>query len=233
MRLSNLAYLTFEISKTCGLADLHPKCPVSDPERFKFGRQDYFLSDALIGAFWQWAVQEHGFRGVVLWHLYNEPAAENERIQKLVAWMRQLQPDQRTHLWTGKRGAAQLPGYDHVELTDYAIVRPDDLDNRRMTIFGNGNYDRVPSHGVCTRSFPYEIILDYHCNWILCCNDWRAEESVGNIAAIEGWDTLLDVYEQKARIHWSDKNSYEALPRMCRSCVELNPTLHRSGRVPA
>ena len=230
-RLSTLRYLTFEVNKTCNLASVHRRCPVSDPERFMFGETDYVLTDSLILAFWQFCVKE-GFRGVVLWHLYNEPTAELARIRRLLTAMRGEVPSQRTHLWTNSPGAVGLPEFDHVQLTDYRVVRPEELDNRRASTRGEGAaYDKVAKSGSCGRGFGWEIIVDFHANWLLCCNDWRCEQAIGNLVG-SVWDLLLEKYEREAQIKWDSRKSYEALPRMCRSCIEVNPNLHRSALPP-
>jgi hypothetical protein len=224
-------YLTFEINPTCNLAQLHPKCPINDPDRYGFGETEHALTDDLIVTFWLWC-RGQGFDGIILWHLYNEPTLALTRIRTLQKRMQAIEPSQRFHLWTNAPKSLSLKGFDHVQLTDYREVRPDALDNRRASVTGEGKpYAKVTPSGSCGRGAGWELIIDHHGNWILCCNDWRCEESVGNIFN-EDWPVLLARYEQKARIVWNDEASYQALPRLCRACIDVNPKLHRTARMP-
>lgn len=229
--LSHQQYLTFELNATCNMANEHPRCPTSDPERFKFGKTERKLTDAIVLSFWRWAYYHHGFRGVVLWHLYNEPTLVKTRISALLKQMHAEAPEQRSHLWTNSPNAVKLVGFQHVQLTDYRVVRPDDLDNRRASTSGEGRpYSFVKPSGRCGRGFGWELILDAHGNWLLCCNDWQNEASIGNVFT-DDWEVLLRRYAQ-AEIGWHDKASYDRLPRLCRSCMTVNPGLHRSARMP-
>jgi hypothetical protein len=227
-------YLTFEVNSTCNLAALHPRCPINDPERYRFGRTDAVLTDEAILGFWQWMCAG-GFAGIVLWHLYNEPTLALDRTERLMTAMQAERPDQRFHLWTNHRAASRLAGFNHIQVTDYALVRPGDLDNRRASVCGDGrpyrDLRRSQRVGVCGRGAGWEVIIDHHGNWLLCCNDWRAEESVGNIF-VDDWSTLRDHYQTRARIAWRDEASYNALPRLCRACLDVNPNLHKTARVP-
>lgn len=225
-------YLTFEVNPNCNLAAIHPKCPINDPERYRFGRTDRVLQDEDILAFWRWC-RDGGFDGVVLWHLYNEPTLALGRITALMTQMQAEVPSQRFHLWTNHRSAVRLNAFTHVQLTDYAVVRPSDLDNRRASVTGEGRpyAEARKASGACGRGAGWEVIIDHHGNWLLCCNDWRCEESVGNIF-VDAWPALLAWYQDKARIAWHDRESYEALPRLCRACMDVNPKLHRTARLP-
>jgi hypothetical protein len=222
-------YLTFEVNSNCNLASIHPRCPVNDPERYMFGDTSKVLTDQDIIDFWFWCRYSYGFEGVVLWHLYSEPTLSIDRIRGLMKTMHTMYPTQRFHLWTNN--VRDFAGFEHVQLTDYRIVRPNDLDNRRESTRGEGDYARVGESGRCIRgTYGWEIIIDNHGNWLLCCNDWRCEENAGNILATDDWQSILHRYVEMTRdISWTDKASFEALPRMCRSCITVNPLLHRSA----
>jgi hypothetical protein len=70
------------------------------------------------------------------------------------------------------------------------------------------------------------LIIGFHGEWHLCCADWTCEESVGSIC-IDDWDALYYRWKEKARrIKWSNEGEYNALPRLCRSCLDINPSLH-------
>lgn len=227
LALAGLRYLTFEVNDTCNMAHVHPKCPVSDEERYKFGDRSHVLTNDDIVEFWWWC-RRRGFTGSVLWHLYNEPTLVLERIRALQLAMHNIVPDQHFHIWTNS--PVRLVGFHHVQHTNYAVVRPDDLDNRRASTSGEGRpYADMQPSGRCGRSFGWEVIIDYHGNWLLCCNDWRCEESSGNILIGEPWCDILARFTAKSEIAWSDAQSYAALPRMCRSCMDVNPNLSRSA----
>lgn len=232
-RLSRFRYLTFEVNSECRLAQIHPRCPVSDPDRYLYGPTDRVLDDDSIVSFWRWT-RVQGFNGVILWHLYNEPALSLDRITSVMARMRQENPTLRSHLWTAvpsvKRDQSHL--FEHIELTDYRVVRPDDLDRRRFARGSEGDYARSHATGCCTRDKDWELIIDNHGNWLACCSDWQAEGSVGNIFRHE-WSDLLCAYEVRSRIEWRDRETFEALPRMCRGCITDNPLLHRSALPPS
>jgi hypothetical protein len=227
--LQELKYLTFEINKTCNLTKVHDKCPINDPERYKFGNTQYELDEDIIHAFWTVCVSR-GFRGIVLWHLYNEPTQKLVEIQRMLARMRKDIPDQRSHLWTNSPNA-KPEGFDHIELTDYRVIRPQELDSRRTTVEGEGDYTLAPQNGVCGRSKNWEIIIDFHGNWITCCNDWRCEGSLGNLFT-HPWTQLFQAYEKRAVVQWGNETSFNAMSRMCRACVTYNTNLHRTAMPP-
>lgn len=230
--MTELRYLTFEINPTCNLAAIHPRCPINDPDRYRFGSTSAVLTDELVLAFWRWA-RTQGFSGTVLWHLYNEPTLALDRIRGLMREIQAEEPTQAFHLWTNHRAALGFDAFQHVQLTDYAQVRPEDLDNRRASTEGEGRpYAAMRPTGRCTRSYGWEVILDHHGNWLLCCNDWRCEESVGNVHT-ERWDVLLERFRVRAEIAWHDEASYQQLPRLCRACMDVNPNLSRTAKVRA
>jgi hypothetical protein len=89
----------------------------------------------------------------------------------------------------------------------------------------------MPQKGVCGRGLGWEIPIDNFGNWCLCCNDWRCEESFGSIM-VDSWEGMLDKYIAKRKtIRWNDEDSYNALPRMCRSCMSVNPELSKRGGI--
>lgn len=224
-----LRYMSFEINRTCNLSVVHKdKCPISHPERYKFSHSKIPLSDEVILGFWRWARETKGFRGFVMWHSYNEPTYAMPRIRKLMAEMKAEDPWQPFQLTTNTR--PDVPGFDIVKFSDYeGGLR---LDNRMATNTGEGKpYDEMPPKGWCGRGLGWECLIDYFGNWCLCCNDWRDEEAVGSIM-VDDWERLYTAWKAKAKtIQWHDEATYNALPRMCRSCLDKNPSLHKTGGV--
>lgn len=226
--MNTIRYLTFEINRNCGNAGIHSgKCPISHPERYKFSRSSIELTDKIILGFWRWCKRK-GFRGIILWHMYNEPVFMLDRIRNLMRLMKledRFQPFQLT---------TSIPGdyseFDIVKISNYENGVK--LDNRIETNEGEGKpYQDVPSRGWCGRGLGWEILIDNFGNWCLCCGDWRCEESVGSICNTD-WKILYDLWEEKrVRIKWSNEETYINLPRLCRACLDKNPSLSSQGGI--
>ena len=226
LRLNVQRYLTFELGRACPFALTHTKCPIGHPERYRFGQQTQALSDDLIFRFWHWARYDRDFRGIIMWHAYNEPYLQLARIRELMVTIKSYDSGQPFQLFTAIR--PDVPGFDLIKFTDYDAGK--ELDDRILSAAGEGKpYEAMQPAGWCGRGWGWELLIDYYGNWCLCCNDWRCEEAIGNIWT-DDWDDLLQRYAEKAkRLRWRDRATYEALPRMCRACLDVNPNLHRSG----
>lgn len=229
--LQILRYLTFEINHECPLEKVHPKCPISHPERYKFGQREIEITDDTIYHFWLYC-KSRGFRGVVLWHWLNEPTLSLDRIRPIMARMKRTDHFQAFQITT-YRNDLDLSDFDMVKRSNY------DLgvfhDERFQTSEGEGKtYADLPKdlkRGLCGRGLGWELLIDNWGNWCLCCNDFRCEEMIGNINC-EDWDTLFEKWDAKRKtIQWNNEAEYNALPRMCRSCLDKNPSLHIRGGV--
>jgi hypothetical protein len=230
MGLNILRYLSFEVGRTCVLSELHRgKCPISHPDRYKYSQSEIPLSSYNIMEVWQWA-RSKGFRGIVMWHMYNEPVLELSRIRKLMLEMKKIDPLQPFQLTTSIPPPSISSEFDIFLHSDYHGGAQ--LDDRILTNTGEGRpYYKMPQKGHCGRGKGWEVIIDYYGNWCLCCNDWQCEELIGNIHNTS-LDTLLNVWEDKRqRIMWTNKEEYEKLPRMCRACLDKNPSLAGRGGV--
>jgi hypothetical protein len=233
--LNILRYLNFEVNRACDLWKEHQgKCPISHPWRYKFSTSTKPISDDLIVEFWRWC-RRHDFRGIVMWHMYNEPTLVLDRIRNLMTRMKEEDPGQPFQITTNS--TPNIPGFDIVKFSDYRESTlshngRDKLDNRIASAEGEGKpYSEVEPVGWCGRGLGWELDIDYYGNWCLCCNDWRCEESVGNIHE-EEWEVLYERFKAKSeRIRWHDEESYNALPRMCRSCMAVNPALRVTGGI--
>jgi len=224
-KLNTMRYLTFEVNRACPLRAQHPKCPIGHPERYRFGKQEAPLTDGLIMDFWRWC-RERDFRGIVLWHWYSEPALVLPRLRSLMREMRAEDPGQPFQLFTARKDL-DLSDFDLIKITDYESDK--ELDDRIAAAFVEGDATPHQPAGWCGRGWGWELLVDHYANWCLCCNDWRAEESVGNLWR-DDWSEMLRRYHAKAtHLRWHDQDSWEALPRMCRSCMRGNFSLHQSG----
>ncbi len=223
-----IRYLSFEINRDCNNSIIHKgKCPISHPERYKYSSSSLVLKDSDILGFWRRS-RKIGFRGIVLWHMYNEPVIELSRVRYLMKTMKMEDSNQPFQLTTSIPG--EYPDFDIVKISDYEGGLQ--LDNRIETIEGEGKpYQDMPKRGWCGRGKGWEIPIDNFGNWCLCCGDWRCEESVGSICNMD-WDILYKRWnEKRKRIQWNDEKTYNALPRMCRSCLDKNPSLSRTGGI--
>src|SRR4030067_682296 len=143
-----IRYLTFEINQTCPNTALHMgKCPISHPERYKFSTSNKLLSKDIIMEFWRWS-RYKGFRGIVLWHMYNEPVLVLEKIRKLMKTMRLEDIYQPFQLTTSIKG----------NYTDFNIVKFSDYGKKReLELDGMIKYRIVPSH-VCVELVLIKIL---------------------------------------------------------------------------
>jgi hypothetical protein len=226
--LNILRYLSFEINNDCNMRHLHTKCPINSPERYKFGSQDRPIDDGTIIDFWKWCRFIKEFRGIVFFHMYNEPTLVIDRAYRLMEIMKSYDRYQPFSLITNNHG--EYHGFDMYKVTDYAGGA--ELDDRILTNSGEGKpYSDMPRSGICGRGKGWEIPIDYYGNWCLCCNDWRCEESIGNILN-EQFESLYSKWDKKRKtIQWSNQKEYERMPRMCRSCFDKNPSLPRRGGI--
>ena len=219
-----MAYLTFEVNRTCDMIDVHKdKCPIAHKDRYLYSDSDTAITDTLVLNFYHWLHTVRKFDGVVGWTLYNEPTLVLNRIRYMMAHMKRMRPEQRFRLTTNK---PDVPGFDEYCFSNYGKGNGAQLDNRMFIDTGDGKpYGEVKPRGRCRRGMGWEVIIDYFGNWCLCCGDWRNEESIGNIWG-GVWDVLYEKWDAKRQtIRWSDQQSYDALPRMCRSCIDKAPRM--------
>jgi hypothetical protein len=198
------------------------RCPNLHPERFKFSSSEVSLTDEVILKFYIWCKRVHHFRGIVNWNGYNEPSLAWDRISGLICKMREIDSNQPIQIVTNSQ-TFQFPGVDIVTRSYYGgPTLP--LDNRIASIRGEGKpYEQSYRQGRCIRGMGWEIVIDHFGNWLLCCNDFRCEESIGSIVNMD-WNVLFEKWQKKTQtIEWNDKEEYERLPRICRSCMDVNP----------
>jgi hypothetical protein len=235
-----LRQIAFEINKECDLGDFHAKfCPNKHPERYLYSKSLNPIDEELIYQFWKWAVKVHHFRGLINWSCYNEPTLALDRIYKLMDRIKFIDPYQPFQIITNKVNI-ELPGFDLVRRSRYGQddqsrmgdLQRTKLDNRIASIRGEGKpYNEMPKIGRCARGLGFSIDIDYYGNWGLCCNDWRCEEAVGSICNTN-WDDMYEAWKDKSKtIQWSNEEEYNNLPRMCRSCLDVNPILSAMGGI--
>jgi len=226
-------YLAFEINKNCNLAKVHEKyCPNLHPERYIFSKSDKPITSNLIFKFWRWCVEVHHFRGIINWNGYNEPSLVIDQINEIIRRVRAIDPWQPFQIVTNNP-TMEFPNFDLVKRSLYngdGISRDCNdtyggLDNRIASIRGEGKpYSKMTKHGRCIRGCGFAIEIDYYGNWNLCCNDWRCEESCGNIHE-DDWEALYLRWKGKSHTKWTCEEEYNKLPRLCRACMDVVPSI--------
>ena len=190
-------YLIFEIGTECNLGALHPKCPNRHPGRYSILPSIAPTFDVDILTIAKAMYHEHGFRGRIGWHYYNEPLCSAKRMWRLMDAIDAEVPEARYTLWTNgtllPEDCSQFARFEEIHVTDYGI--PDDpvrniaalvaaqtktqIQRVRLDDRLNATGD-VHSAEPCNRMFT-EFIIDYWGNVHLCCYDWAGLGSIGNI----------------------------------------------------
>ncbi len=195
-------YLIFEIGRECNLGHLHVKCPNQHPDRYKHVDTSQAMSDDTIVDTAVAMIQEHGFRGLVGFHYYNEPTLEMERMWRVATRIREREKSAKFVLWSN--GTYGSPPYidvirsfdifEQIHITQYEQSRPHSGSpmaeqaglfvhrwpfDDRLTATGD-EPGRLGSAAPCCRMFT-EMIFDYYGNVHLCCYDWRGLGTTLNI----------------------------------------------------
>lgn len=139
--------------------------------------------------------REHGFRGHIGWHYYNEPLMAAERMWRLMDRIDAAVPEATYTLWTNgtllPEDSSPFNRFKEVYITNYE--RAGQGAQRLMaakpaTIFQRGHLDdRLHAIGDCEAAGPAcnrmftEFIVDYYGNVHLCCYDWQGLGTIGNV----------------------------------------------------
>jgi hypothetical protein len=188
--------LIFEIGTHCNMADNHAHwCPNSSPERWAgtVGRRP--ITDDMIVGIANVAYREHGFRGFIGWHYYNEPLCEWKRLRPLMDRIKGMLPEARFLLWTNgtmiPADVNELKRFDYIRLTDYPGVDQNlfaslGVKGLSTTPMWDDRLDNTLSPGDtfsgCDKPWS-EFIIDHYGQVHLCCYDWKGEVQIGNV-----WD---------------------------------------------
>ncbi len=220
-------FLTFEICKDCNLAAEHKRCPSADPRRWESTEGSIRLTDEAILGCAVDAYRNHGFRGNIAWHYYNEPMLQWDRIRPLITAIMGHAPQARFTLWTnGTLLTRETPGLDlldqiwvsNYQQRDWSWLR----DRVPRVVILDGRLDgrlgklSTPSETPCLRPFN-ELVIDHYGNGRLCCMDWRGQAKLGNVFG-DGFGIVVKNYrELRAMVAtqpWSP-----AVPDVCRYCI--------------
>jgi hypothetical protein len=197
--MNRTQYAIFEICMECNLGDIHAKCPNSHSDRYANLPHDKPVSDEQIVETVTALYRDHGFRGHVGWHYYNEPLVAAERMWRLMDMIdAQTNSEASYTLWTNgtllPADCSQFARFAEIHVTNYRIKDHPVKNLRELvkvvpgTIVQRGRLDsrlhaigdKVATTEPCSRMFT-EFIIDYYGNVHLCCYDWKGQGSPGNI----------------------------------------------------
>jgi hypothetical protein len=190
-------FLVLEIGATCNLAAEHSQCPAHrrhDPVSAATAPLTPLTDDMIVHlattAYW-----DHGFRGLVAFHFYNEPMVEADRMFSVMGRIRGRVPESRFLLWTNGSIRPNDPRtgmFEQIHCTDYnnleEILRPyfEQFQPRVLSIFRPQFDGRVTHptgmlhHTRCLRPL-IELCIDHYGTAHLCCQDWRGDIPLGNV----------------------------------------------------
>lgn len=196
--------LILEIGHLCNLAKEHCLCPVT--ERKTMGGESPLLQSERV-AIAQAAYRQHGFRGFVAFHFYNEPMLRAEEMFDTMRQTRDAVPAARFLLWTN---GTITPDDERMRLFD-KVVCSNYRDNAALEGYyrkyaadvqvnpANGNWQfdgrlsdwraNPAGYARCMRPL-VEFIIDDWGRARLCCQDWRGEVEIGDYRR-DGLDAML------------------------------------------
>jgi len=220
-------FLCFEVGRECNLAGYHQDCPSGTLDRYGSLDVSTAITDKQVVDSAVEAYAALGFAGNVAWHYYNEPMLQWDRLQALMAAIREKVTSARFTLWTNgtllHKGTAGLDLLDQIWVTNYrgrdwnwlhervprVVVFAPYLDERRRPL----EKDKLD---FCLR--PYnELIVDNYGNGHLCCADWRGACVLGNIRDADGFAGVVERF-QAARNQASQQPMPDDAPNVCRRC---------------
>ncbi|KKN79757.1 hypothetical protein LCGC14_0336120 [marine sediment metagenome] len=235
-------FICFELGRECNLGHLHAKCPNTHPDRYKHVDTSQAMSDETIVDTAVALIQEHGFRGLIGFHYYNEPTLEMERMWRVAARIRTKETSAKFVLWTNGTYAPppyvdvvwSLSLFDEIHVTKYEqskslpgsplaeksgrFVHQWPFDDRLST---TGDEPGRPEFDApCCRMFT-EMIFDYYGNVHLCCYDWRGLGTTLNVhkhslsRIIGRWQAIRENLSGGIMTHRTDG----PVPIVCRSCT--------------
>ena len=208
--ISDLRYLSFEVSQQCNLAAEHTFCPAATMLRSVTA-----VTDNQIATFAHEMVSR-GFEGEIAWHYYNEPLTDVPRIESL---MKAIDYN-RFCLWTNGLLLTEehLPLLRRHTSVIVTLHHPEDRPRLEKLLCGiphasicKAEYDdRIDIYGTsprrdsryCMRPVSIEMPVDYGGDVHLCCGDWKGTIPIGNIDTpndtISRWLFMADLTGQLA-----------------------------------
>ena len=253
--LDETRLLSFEISNDCPLATIHPKCPINDSLRYTSSPIRTPISDTLIIETAIIAYTNFGFNGFITFWGYNEPLLHLDRELQIIKSIREVVPTAKFMILTNGISLSgedflieKLLAFDLLVINNYTkdltipiqylanfiqVIVNDTpfLDDRMLNYIGPlGNFDT--KIGSCFKP-NYEFIVDYYGNILMCCNDFRNENVIGNIQ-LQSLTELLPIWKRLIgypnRMGISERQ-YEQTPEICKRCLINTPKTRLNDKV--
>lgn len=222
-------FAIFEVGTGCNLGESHKAlCPNRSPERWRDNDPRRPLTDAQIIAASTALYRDHGFRGLIGFHYYNEPLLYWERVRRLAEAIREREARARFVLWTNGTCVPDDPAlelFSQAHVTDYGSNHPANR-SRLLEYIPWAEIKRPvmdqrltagPSHGTapCQRMF-CELIFDAYANVHLCCHAWRGRDAIANLhdtplgEIVSRWRAIRDAV--------ASRPMQDDAPNVCRQC---------------
>jgi hypothetical protein len=192
------------------------------------------------------AYENHGFRGLVAFHFYNEPTLRADEMFATMEAIKAQVPTAGFLLWTN---GTILPADPRMKL--FNVVKCTDYHNRKIELEPyykariadvdvfpagfDGRLDDWRDNPIddrpCLRPL-IEFIIDDWGNGRLCCQDWRGDVSIGNIRT-EGLAAMLQT--RRGILESVCRPMSDRTPERCRRCnakigsVCFVPRVHEAG----
>lgn len=219
--LEHLQILAFEIGKSCDMAKEHKECPVNVIDRFN--GKDYHLSvDKIIETCHK--AKNLGFDGYIAYHRYNEPLLYFPKIRDCIRSLENF----KHLLWTNGNWLTEenCEYFDCIHVTNYRNHNLQPLMDkfpdvewhvRKIQLDDRLNSYESPSRSgnvVCLRPEYIELPIDHAGNICLCCYDYAAKSSLGNIFEEDFVDIINNRYSEVIKSLTGQGNH----PDICSKC---------------
>ena len=228
--LNNLQFLSFEISPTCNMSNVHSWCPINDPLRYPRHESRVECSNEAIINFTK-IMYLRGFKGQIAFHYYSDPLMNINRLLYLIQQIRDMVPASEFILWTNgillnNLSKNWLHIFKQIMIT---LHNPKDKDRLQNIVkdFTNVRFhddvhdDRLSMYDCqtiikdkCFRPLRLEMPINFYGNVRLCCSEFRGQVSIGNIQS-ENADDIIDSFIEAA------KSASEGIIPICWKCRGL------------
>lgn len=226
--MDKIAFLIFELNKTCNMADEHETCPINLKDRYgnlpkKKRMTDRIVFDAINYAY------ANGFHGHVAFHYYNEPLLAISRIVPLIECVREHNPFAKFCLWTNgtklKENEDKLKHFEKIVITNYKKENFDWVKKlcADVTVDFWGFDDRAQQKKSdcltsCWRAYN-ELIFDYYGNAHICCIDFRGEVELGNLMNDDIKSIVENFQRERELVYGDGQKMSSGAHRFCKTCA--------------
>jgi len=241
--------LMLELGHLCNLAKEHGACPTTTRKKVTVGMPLSQIERVAIGSA---AYKQHGFRGIIGFHYYNEPMLRAREVFDTMLAIKDEVPMARFILWTN---GTITPDDENMRLFDRIVCSnyKDDpsLDSYYRRFAGNvqvnpangnwafdGRIEDWHNNGIdnrpCLRPL-IEFIVDDWGNGRICCQDWHGDVVLGNVRDEGGFASMLD--RRRAMLETICRPMNDNTSKRCRRCsakagpVPFDPLIYQDGIV--